>query len=76
MKKQFIASFFRYCSYLGYRYWQTNYDFDHSIAKKTRLKLLNMAHEEMMLVNAFHFDFPGLGHVSQSSNKWKWVAQR
>ena len=56
--------------------WQTNYDFDHTIAKKTRLKLLNMAYEEDMLVNAFHFDFPGLGRVGQSSSKWKWVAQR
>jgi glyoxylase-like metal-dependent hydrolase (beta-lactamase superfamily II) len=52
--------------------WQTNYDLDHGKARQTRLKLLDLAHRERMLVNAFHFDFPGLGRVGKRGNGWNW----
>ncbi len=52
--------------------WQTNYDLDHKDAKRTRVKLLELARNEDMLINAFHFDFPGLGRVEKSNNKWAW----
>lgn len=55
--------------------WQTNYDLDHEKAKQTRLKLLKMAYEENMLINAFHFNFPGLGRVDKMKNNWKWTYQ-
>jgi glyoxylase-like metal-dependent hydrolase (beta-lactamase superfamily II) len=53
--------------------WQTNYDLDHKKAKNTRMKLLDLAFEENMRVNAFHFDFPGIGFVQKENNSWKWV---
>lgn len=52
--------------------WQTNYDLDHQKAKQTRMKLIDLAYKDSMLVNAFHFDFPGLGRIDKSGNNWKW----
>ena len=52
--------------------WQTNYDLDHQKAKQTRVKLLELAHKDNMLVNAFHFDFPGLGRIDKQKNAWTW----
>jgi glyoxylase-like metal-dependent hydrolase (beta-lactamase superfamily II) len=52
--------------------WQTNYDLDHERAKRSRIKLLELAHKERMLVNAFHFDFPGLGNIDKRNDKWIW----
>ncbi len=53
--------------------WQTNYDLDHKKSKKTRIKLLELANKESMKINAFHFDFPGLGFAERNGEKWKWV---
>jgi glyoxylase-like metal-dependent hydrolase (beta-lactamase superfamily II) len=38
----------------------------------TRHRLLNMAATEKALVLAFHFPFPGLGHVIQKDEGWQW----
>ena len=52
--------------------WQTNYDWHHEKAMQSRLKLMQLAHEENMLVNAFHFDFPGLGRIEKPGTNWAW----
>lgn len=52
--------------------WQTNYDLDLIKAKQCRIKLLDLAYQNNMLINAFHFDFPGLGRVDKRNNNWKW----
>jgi glyoxylase-like metal-dependent hydrolase (beta-lactamase superfamily II) len=52
--------------------WQTNFDLDHQKAKQSRVKLLDLAYKENMLVNAFHFDFPGFGKVKKSDGNWFW----
>jgi len=52
--------------------WQTNYDWEQLKAKQSRIKLLELAYKENMLVNAFHFDFPGLGRVDKFGNNWIW----
>jgi glyoxylase-like metal-dependent hydrolase (beta-lactamase superfamily II) len=52
--------------------WQTSYDLDHAKAKSSRIKLLQLARKEDMLVNAFHFDFPGLGRIDKHKNNWLW----
>ncbi|HEV8285185.1 MAG TPA: MBL fold metallo-hydrolase [Chitinophagaceae bacterium] len=52
--------------------WQTNYDLDHEKAKQSRVKLLELAYKENMLVNAFHFDFPCLGRIDKHDNGWIW----
>ncbi|TDH29088.1 MBL fold metallo-hydrolase [Segetibacter sp. 3557_3] len=52
--------------------WRTNYDLDHTLAKQTRIKLAELAYKENMLVNAFHFDFPGLGRIDKVKNVFTW----
>jgi glyoxylase-like metal-dependent hydrolase (beta-lactamase superfamily II) len=52
--------------------WQTNYDLDHQKAKQSRVKLLELAHKDNMLINAFHFDFPGLGRIDKFNGRWTW----
>ncbi len=52
--------------------WQTNYDLDHEKAKHSRIKLIELAYKNNMLVNAFHFDFPGLGRITKLKNSWGW----
>ena len=51
---------------------QTVYDFDHDLARKSREKVLKLALENEALVHAFHFEFPGLGHVTQKGSDWQW----
>jgi hypothetical protein len=53
--------------------WQTNYELDHWKAKHSRIKLLELAQKEDMLVNSFHFDFSGLGRVDKRNGKWNWT---
>jgi glyoxylase-like metal-dependent hydrolase (beta-lactamase superfamily II) len=53
--------------------WQTNYDLDHQKAKQSRIKLLELAHKESMLINAFHFNFPGLGRIDRKNSGWTWT---
>ena len=52
--------------------WQTNYDLDNDKAKQSRIKLLEIAQKDNMLVNAFHFDFPGLGRIDKFQDNWIW----
>lgn len=52
--------------------WQTNYDLDYEKAKQSRVKLIELAYKNNMLVNAFHFDFPGLGRIDKVKNNWRW----
>ena len=52
--------------------WRTNYDLNHEKAKQSRVKLLELAYKDSMLVNAFHFDFPGLGRIDKFENNWIW----
>ena len=52
--------------------WQTNYDLDNAKAKASRIKLLELAYKDNMMINAFHFDFPGLGRVDKHDNNWIW----
>jgi len=38
----------------------------------TRRRLLNRAATDKALVHAFHFPFPGLGHITQKGEMWQW----
>ncbi|MGB5693178.1 MAG: MBL fold metallo-hydrolase [Flavobacteriaceae bacterium] len=55
--------------------WKNVFDLDHELAKKSKLKLLEMAYYNAMLVQSFHFDFPGLGRIDKLNNKWSWVIE-
>lgn len=54
--------------------WQFGGDTDHDIARESHIKLAQMASESGCLVMGFHFDFPGLGHIIQDGDGWKWQA--
>ncbi len=56
--------------------WQTNYDFDHQEAKASRIKLIELASKNNMMINAFHFDFPGLGKIDNVNGKQSWHYER
>ncbi len=68
----YISDTFLHPGHIEHLDWQTSYDSDHEKAKQSRIKMLELAYKEDMLVNAFHFDFPGLGRIDKHKNNWKW----
>jgi glyoxylase-like metal-dependent hydrolase (beta-lactamase superfamily II) len=52
--------------------WHAAIDFIPEQVVATRHQLLSRAATEKALMLAFHFPFPGLGHVSQSGDAWRW----
>jgi len=52
--------------------WYAAVDFAPEQVVATRRRLLNRASAEKALVLAFHFPFPGLGHVVQKREEWRW----
>lgn len=53
--------------------WETVYDLDQDLARKSRIFMLEEAYNNNMLVQSFHFPFPGLGHVDKVKDGWTWV---
>lgn len=68
----YISDAFLHPLHIEHVDWQTNYDFDYEKAKQSRIKLLELAYKNNMLVNAFHFNFPGLGRIDKIENNWAW----
>lgn len=52
--------------------WCAAVDFDPDQVVATRRRVLNWAAAEKALVLAFHFAFPGLGHIIPKGNGWAW----
>lgn len=52
--------------------WHPVYDMDREAAEKTRCHVLGWTTSEGMLVSAFHFRFPGLGHTRSTGPTWSW----
>jgi len=52
--------------------WHAAVDFAPKQVVTTRRRLLNRAAVEKTLVLAFHFPFPGLGHIVQKGEGWQW----
>jgi glyoxylase-like metal-dependent hydrolase (beta-lactamase superfamily II) len=52
--------------------WCAGTDFSPQQVVATRRKLLDRASNEKALVLAFHFPFPGLGHVVRRGEAWQW----
>ncbi|WP_299529194.1 MBL fold metallo-hydrolase [Ulvibacterium sp.] len=69
----YISDAFLHPLHIEQLHWRTNFDLDHKKAKDTRSKLLELAEKESMKINAFHFDFPGLGFAERNGQKWKWI---
>jgi hypothetical protein len=52
--------------------WCSVFDILPEKVAATRRSLLERAAAEKMLVMAFHFPFPGLGHAVRQGNSWRW----
>ena len=52
--------------------WYAVVDFAPEQVVTTRRRLLSMAAARKALALAFHFPFPGLGHVVQKGEVWQW----
>ena len=52
--------------------WCAAVDLDPGQVETTRRKILTKAATERALVIAFHFPFPGLGHITQDKGVWQW----
>lgn len=74
-KLLFISDVWIHPLHIVHTDWQTSYDLDHDFAKKSRLRMLEMAHQENMLVQSFHFEFPGLGRIDKQKKNWNWVPE-
>ncbi len=53
--------------------WCAAVDIIPEIVAQTRRKILQKAADEKSLVMAFHFPFPGLGHVAVKEKAWDWL---
>jgi glyoxylase-like metal-dependent hydrolase (beta-lactamase superfamily II) len=52
--------------------WLASTDIVPNQVINTRRKILNRAAHEKSLVMAFHFPFPGLGHILRKDQGWQW----
>jgi len=52
--------------------WHSVFDLAPEQALASRRRLMDKAAAEKALVLAFHFPFPGLGHVIQKEEAWQW----
>ncbi|SHG97890.1 MBL fold metallo-hydrolase [Flagellimonas flava] len=69
----YISDAFLHPLHMEHLDWRTSFDMEHKMAKKTRTKLLDLASNDTTRVNAFHFDFPGMGRVDTIKKGWRWV---
>jgi glyoxylase-like metal-dependent hydrolase (beta-lactamase superfamily II) len=58
--------------HLEYPDWFSTLDLRPEQSVTSRLRLLDRAVGEDALVHAAHFPFPGLGHVQQEGDAWRW----
>jgi glyoxylase-like metal-dependent hydrolase (beta-lactamase superfamily II) len=52
--------------------WHAVVDFSPQQVLNTRQQLFTRATDDNALVLAFHFPYPGLGHVIEKEKQWKW----
>ena len=72
-KLLFISDVWLHPLHIEHLDWRTSYDLDHDLARRSRVEMLQLAHSEDMLVQSFHFPFPGLGKVEKRGDGWRWV---
>jgi glyoxylase-like metal-dependent hydrolase (beta-lactamase superfamily II) len=60
--------------HIEYPAWRTVFDLNQEDAATTRRRLLDRAAADHLNVLAYHFPFPGLGHVTNKGNSWRWEA--
>lgn len=53
--------------------WQFVFDTDKAMAVETRRKMYDMAVAEKMIIQGYHFSFPGLAYVEKSGNGYRLI---
>jgi glyoxylase-like metal-dependent hydrolase (beta-lactamase superfamily II) len=53
--------------------WQPLFDMDGPLAVKTRRQMLDRAAADRMLVGAYHFPFPAIGHIARNGKGYELV---
>lgn len=53
--------------------WQGSFDVDGGLAVSTRLRLLDRAAADRMLVHGYHFPFPAMGHIARTATGYDLV---
>jgi len=53
--------------------WQFVFDSDKPLAVQTRKKMYDMATADKMLVQGFHFPFPGIGYMEKAGGGYRFV---
>lgn len=67
-----ISDAFLHPIHIEHPEWYAAIDLSPEQLMKTRQLLLNKAATEKALMLAFHFPFPGVGHVVQRGTGWRW----
>jgi glyoxylase-like metal-dependent hydrolase (beta-lactamase superfamily II) len=62
--------------HLEYPSWRNVFDLNENDAVTTRQRLLDRAAADKASVLAYHFPFPGLGHVINNGHSWRWEAAK
>lgn len=55
--------------------WPLMVDLDREEAADTRIRLLDRAAADRLLVMGFHFPFPGVGRVAREGGAYRWVPE-
>ncbi len=59
--------------FLNHPEWKLAFDTDGPLAEQTRHKVYDMAIADKMLIQGFHFPFPGRGYVEKSGSGYRLV---
>jgi hypothetical protein len=62
--------------HLEFPSWRNVFDLNENDAVTTRQRLLDRAAADKASVLAYHFPFPGLGHVTKNGHSWRWEAAK
>lgn len=54
-------------------HWATAFDQDAPKAHQTRLRVLDQAENDSMLLMAYHMPFPALGHIQKHNYQYQWI---
>ncbi len=58
---------------LAHPEWGFTFDFDNDEAAKTRLQVFDEVLSARSAVFAFHFPFPGRGHLTRTDGRYEWL---
>ncbi len=68
----YLADAVLHPAHLEHPHWCSPMDLRPEQSVTSRLRLLDRAVASGALAHAFHFPFPGLGHVIQHGDAWRW----